>query len=64
MAVGFSISASELWTLIGSGNAPRIIDTRRREVYESAPGMLPGASWHDPQTATQWIQARLFALRR
>jgi hypothetical protein len=57
MTLGFSISASELWTLIGSSRAPRIIDTRRREIYESAPGMLPAASWRDPQMAVQWMPA-------
>lgn len=55
--MGFSISASELWNLIGTSRAPRIIDTRRREIYESAPGMLPGASWRDPQMAAQWTPA-------
>ena len=55
--MGFSISASELWNLIGTSRAPRIIDTRRREIYESAPGMLPGGSWHDPQMAAQWMPA-------
>lgn len=53
--MGFSISASELWNLLGTSRAPRIIDTRRREIYESAPGTLPGASWHDPQMAVQWM---------
>lgn len=55
--MGFAISASELWNLVGTGRAPRIIDTRRREIYESASGMLPGASWHDPQMAAQWTPA-------
>ncbi|MBZ0147281.1 MAG: chromate resistance protein [Pseudorhodoplanes sp.] len=54
MAANFSISASELWNLIGRGDAPRIVDVRRRDVYEQAPGMLPGSSWYDPQKAADW----------
>ena len=57
MSASFSISASELWNLIGTGHAPRIIDTRRRDVYEQAPGMLPGSTWHDPETAAEWMAA-------
>jgi rhodanese-related sulfurtransferase len=55
MSASFSISAAELWNLIGSDRAPRIIDARRREVYEQAAGLLPGASWHDPQNAADWL---------
>jgi rhodanese-related sulfurtransferase len=57
MSASFSISANELWNLIGSGQAPRIIDTRRRGIYEQAPGMLPGASWHDPEKSAEWMGA-------
>jgi rhodanese-related sulfurtransferase len=57
MSASFSISSSELWNRIGAGDAPRIIDARRRDVYEAALGILPGATWHDPQTAAEWIPA-------
>jgi len=57
MSASFSVSANELWNLIGSGRAPRIIDTRRRAVYEQAPGMLPGATWYDPEKAAEWMGA-------
>ena len=57
MSASFSISANDLWNLIGSGHAPRIIDTRRRAVYEQAPGMLPGATWYDPEKAAEWMGA-------
>ena len=42
MTASFSISANELWNLIGTARAPRIIDTRRRDVYEKAPGIPAG----------------------
>jgi rhodanese-related sulfurtransferase len=57
MSASFSISSSELWNRIGAGDAPRIIDARRRDVYETAPGLLPGSTWHDPDTAAEWISA-------
>jgi rhodanese-related sulfurtransferase len=57
MSASFSISATDLWNLIGTPRAPHIIDTRRRDVYEQAPGILPGSSWHDPQNATEWISS-------
>ncbi len=55
MPASFAISAIDLWNLIGTPHAPRIIDTRRRDVFEQAAGILPGSSWHDPQKANDWI---------
>jgi rhodanese-related sulfurtransferase len=57
MSLGFSISATELWHRIGTGNAPRIVDVRRRDVYEKASGLVPGAAWHDPEKAADWLPA-------
>jgi rhodanese-related sulfurtransferase len=50
----FNISPTELWALVGTGRAPRIIDTRRREVYDAAADLLPGAVWRDAAKASQW----------
>jgi rhodanese-related sulfurtransferase len=57
MFAQFSMSPVELWSSIGTGRAPRIIDVRRRDVYEKASGLVPGSSWHDPQTAGDWMPA-------
>ncbi len=54
LAAPFAISPQDLWTLIGSPSAPRIIDVRRREILDSSPGLLPGASWRDPLEAASW----------
>lgn len=54
MSASFSISPQELWFLIGTDSAPRIIDVRRREVFESAAGVLPTATWRDPVADEQW----------
>lgn len=50
----FSISPQELWTSIGSANAPQIVDVRRREIYEAAPGVLPTAIWRDFAKVEDW----------
>jgi rhodanese-related sulfurtransferase len=51
---GYFISPSELWALIGTDHAPQIIDTRKRAVYDSAPGLLPGAVWRDIGDIGRW----------
>lgn len=56
-AASFSISPHDLWNLIGTGAAPSIIDVRRREIYSAADGLIPGASWRDPEKSTDWIGA-------
>jgi rhodanese-related sulfurtransferase len=43
----YFISPAELWNLIGTAQAPRIFDTRKRAIYDSAPGLIPGAQWRD-----------------
>lgn len=52
----FSISPNDLWTLIGSARAPQLIDVRRREIYDAAPGVLPTAIWQDFAQVVQWSQ--------
>ncbi len=56
-AASFSISPRDLWSLIGTPSAPLVIDARRRDVYEAAPGLLPGAIRRDPETFSQWVSA-------
>jgi rhodanese-related sulfurtransferase len=53
-SASFSISPQDLWTLIGSANAPQLIDVRRREIYDTATGVLPTATWHDSAAVEQW----------
>jgi rhodanese-related sulfurtransferase len=51
----FSISPTELWHLIGTADAPQLIDVRRRDIYESTPGLLPASVWREPTELAQWI---------
>jgi rhodanese-related sulfurtransferase len=53
-SAGYFISPNELWALIGTDRAPQIVDTRKRAVYDGAPGLLPGAVWRDIADISQW----------
>jgi rhodanese-related sulfurtransferase len=53
-SAGFFISPQDLWIALGSASAPLLIDARRREVYDTAPHVLPTAAWQNPQD-TDWI---------
>lgn len=53
-AAGFFISPQELWTLLGTPKAPRIIDVRRRDALDTSPGILPASSWRDPCRTDAW----------
>jgi len=53
-APSFFVSPHDLWTLIGTADAPQIVDVRRREVYDSSHGFIPTAAWRDPADAAGW----------
>jgi rhodanese-related sulfurtransferase len=50
----FSISPKQLWNSIGTAHAPRIIDVRRRDVFDQGTGLIPGAAWFDPAQFADW----------
>jgi len=54
---GFFLSAQQLWSLIGTPQAPMIFDVRRREIYDAAPGLVPTATWREPESYAQWVPA-------
>ena len=43
-SASFFISPKDLWTALGGAAAPQVIDARRREVYDTAPHVLPTVS--------------------
>jgi rhodanese-related sulfurtransferase len=53
-SASYSISPHDLWTLMGSANAPQLIDLRRREIYDASAGVLPTAAWQDFAAVEQW----------
>jgi len=56
MLASFTISPDDLWSLIGTAQAPQLIDVRRREVHDAAPGLIPTAVWR-PASDTAWSSA-------
>lgn len=52
----YFISPNDLWTLIGTAQAPQIVDVRRRDAYDASPDLLPTASWGDAKGG-DWIEA-------
>jgi rhodanese-related sulfurtransferase len=50
----YFISPNDLWNLIGTARTPQIVDTRRREVHDTAPGLIPGAVWRDVADIERW----------
>jgi rhodanese-related sulfurtransferase len=55
MASPFFISPHDLWSALGAAAAPQLIDTRRCDIYEAAPGVLPASIWHDPAAGNDWM---------
>jgi len=55
LSPSFSISPKDLWHLMGTADAPQLIDVRRRDIYESTPGLLPTSIWHEPTELARWI---------
>jgi len=51
MRLGFFVSPADVWSKVGTADAPRIIDVRRREIYDTSPGVIPGSFWNDPAQA-------------
>jgi rhodanese-related sulfurtransferase len=55
LSPSYSISPKDLWHLIGTASAPQLIDVRRRDIYESTPGLLPTSIWQEPTEFSRWI---------
>ena len=47
------ISPDELRKLLESKEVT-LVDVRRRGDYEADPGLIPGATWQDPEQVTVW----------
>lgn len=55
MLASFTVSPSDLWSLLGTAQAPHLIDLRRREIHESSPGVLPTAVWREATEVERWM---------
>ena len=54
LSASYSISPKELWHLIGTAEAPQLIDVRRQDFFAKSPQLLPGALWRDAGKTVQW----------
>lgn len=54
----FFISVAELGERLGTARAPMLVDVRRRDVYEAADRVLPGAVWRDHMAVDDWSPPR------
>ena len=55
MFASYFISPKDLWALIGTSRAPRILNVCRSEIYNAANGVIPTSVWHKPETYRDWI---------
>jgi rhodanese-related sulfurtransferase len=49
-----SVSPSELARRIGTSAAPRVLDVRRREVFDGAARVIAGAKWRQHDAVERW----------
>src|SRR5437588_13073161 len=54
-SASFFVSPHDLWSRIGTADAPTILDVCRREIYEAGPGVIPTARWAKPETYLEWV---------
>src|SRR4051812_41271749 len=54
MLASLTISPSELWSMLGTAQAPQLIDLRRRELCDSTPGVLPTSIWREAGEVRNW----------
>jgi rhodanese-related sulfurtransferase len=50
------ITCSSLQPILGSANAPLLIDVRRIEAFDKDPNMIAGATWRDPFALDDWLK--------
>jgi rhodanese-related sulfurtransferase len=55
LVLDYSISPLELWHALATPHAPQIIDVRRRDIYDSNNGLIPGSVWREPTEYARWI---------
>jgi rhodanese-related sulfurtransferase len=51
MRLGFFVSPADVWSKLGTADAPRILDVCRREIFDEAAGIIPTSVWIDPAVA-------------
>src|SRR3954465_7526508 len=52
-----AISVSDLRASLGSGNAPLLLDVRRKPAFQGSPETIAGALRREPQLVGDWLKA-------
>jgi rhodanese-related sulfurtransferase len=54
-SASFFVSPQQLWSRIGTAQAPLILDVCRRAIYDASAGAIPTAQWRQPETYADWM---------
>ena len=54
-SASYFISPQQLWSLLGTAQAPVVLDCRRRAVYDAGPSVIPTAVWREPESFAAWV---------
>jgi rhodanese-related sulfurtransferase len=54
LSPSYSISPKDLWHLIGTADAPQVVDVRRQDFFAQSAQLLPGAIWRDAGKTQAW----------
>jgi hypothetical protein len=54
-SASYFITPQQLWSRIGTADAPMILDCRRRAIYDEGQGVIPTAVWRKPETFAEWV---------
>jgi rhodanese-related sulfurtransferase len=53
-SASYFITPHELWSLIGTADAPIVLDVCRREIHDALPGLIPTSTWRKPEAHADW----------
>ncbi|MEA2875407.1 MAG: hypothetical protein QOF14_603 [Hyphomicrobiales bacterium] len=54
-SASFFVSPQQLWSSIGTADAPMILDVCRRAIYDAGAGVIPTAQWRQPEAYLEWM---------
>jgi rhodanese-related sulfurtransferase len=54
-SAGYFVTPQHLWSLIGTAQAPVILDVCRAQVHDAAQGLIPTSTWRQPEAHAEWV---------
>ena len=55
-SASFFISPQKLWSRIGTGDAPVILDVCRAPIHDAMAGLIPTSTWRQPEAHEEWVK--------